>query len=72
MYLSNPGRASTFNSEDNKGLSPLHAAARVGNPNIAQLLLKSGANVNMRNGNNRIPFDLAVHRSGSLEVDSKM
>jgi ankyrin repeat protein len=48
------------NSQDAEESTPLHRAAQGGYLDIVTLLLKSGADVNIQNSNNKTPLDLAL------------
>ena len=48
---------------DEFNLTPLMAAVFVGSPKIAKQLLDSGANANLMDNRNRIPFQIALYRS---------
>ena len=48
-----------INAKDEKGWAPIHLVAIDGNKVIAELLLKSGANVNERTDTGWVPLHLA-------------
>jgi len=50
------------------GEAPLHLAAVLGETNIIELLLKSGANVNVTNGSSRTPLDEAEMTGRSFRM----
>lgn len=56
-----------INRSDNHGSTALHNAARVGRKDIVELLIKKGANPNLRGFWNELPFE-AAERNGHKEV----
>lgn len=50
-----------INSKDDDGNTPLHIAARNGNVNNCRVLLRAGANRDIRNYHNETPLDIANH-----------
>ena len=51
-----------INAKDEKGWAPIHLVAIDGNKVIAELLLKSGANVNERTDTGWVPLHLADNK----------
>jgi hypothetical protein len=51
------------NNLNKDGQTPLHIAIKEGNPEIAELLIKSGANINIKDNEGKKPFDY-----GSKEI----
>ena len=60
-------RGMSVDQGDDKGYTLLHAAARDGNPTVAQLLLGQGADVNALNKDGETPLDVA-ERMGHEDV----
>ncbi len=54
------GAKPTVHWEENKTLSPLHAATKEGHLEVAKLLIISGANVSSRSGNGAMPLHFAL------------
>src|SRR6266403_2612882 len=54
-------------TDDDEGDTPLHAAAHSGSRDIAELLVGSGASLDIRNKNQQTPLYMAC-RSGKLDV----
>lgn len=55
-------RKADVNSQDSKGVSPLHMAAFEGRPNLVRLLLKTGADPNLRDRHGQSPIFFAPTR----------
>lgn len=55
---------------DGYGNTPLHYATMAGSEKIVDYLLKHGANANLRNGENRTPFEEAKEkmRLGTMKI----
>ncbi|CAF0801479.1 unnamed protein product [Brachionus calyciflorus] len=58
----------TVNATDNDGRSALHWCAKVNNVNGALILLKSGANVNMQDNDEKTPLTSGLCEMCTLEV----
>eukprot|EP01068_Selenidium_serpulae_P002147 Selendium_serpulae@DN2230_c0_g1_i2.p1 len=59
--------ATRVNERSDNGCSPLHRAAMLGDPEVAQYLVKHGANVVAQDDYGRRPLQFAA-RSGHLEI----
>ena len=51
---------SPINATDRWNFTPLHEAAQKGRTQLCSLLILHGANVNMKNQEGQIPYDLAT------------
>lgn len=58
-----------INFKDNDGNTPLHIAAFMGYTDIAELLLRYGANPNLRNKNGETPLDIAKKSNNRPLID---
>ncbi|XP_065087660.1 ankyrin repeat and LEM domain-containing protein 1 [Ochlerotatus camptorhynchus] len=62
QYGANPNLRS-----DEEGMTPLHVAANLGRPRLVEMLLKAGADVDMRDRDAKLPVEYAVEE-GHFEV----
>lgn len=53
-------RGAHIDTRDEQGNTPLHLAARMGNPELTKELLEWGADVSTVNGDGQLPLDLAI------------
>jgi ankyrin repeat protein len=47
-------------AKDSSGNTLLHYAAKEGNLDLIELLIKEGADIDAKNNDNKIPFELAL------------
>lgn len=52
--------ARAVNKCDDSGFAPLHYACQLGNPDMVELLIKAGANVNVMSADKLMPIHLAI------------
>jgi ankyrin repeat protein len=50
---------SNVNERDESGNTPLHYTIEKNNKEITELLLLNGADINIKNNDNKIPYDIA-------------
>ena len=60
---------SNVNSQDHMGCTPSHTAAGNGHLRLVELLLDSGADIDMQNNDKKTPLDFAKE-NGKLDVAS--
>jgi ankyrin repeat protein len=58
LFLLDSG--ANLHTVDKNGWTPLHTASRNGHLVVVKLLLKYGVDINLRNGANNTPADLAL------------